>query len=107
MGISYEADSQHLWLLVSIADCVPSSRLIVLDYTLPTDWWIFWTDVSCLYDSSVYHGGDYERHCFLGRDVVHSFGNNVFSSENILKIKTLDSFEKLANFSETSELHNM
>ena len=72
-----------------------------------TEWWIFGTDVSCVYDSSVSHGGDYERHCFLGRDVVQSFGNNVFSSENILKMKALDSSKKLANFSETSELHNI
>jgi hypothetical protein len=29
--------------------------------------------VSCVCDSLVSHGGDYERHCLLGRDVVRSF----------------------------------
>jgi hypothetical protein len=36
-----------------------------------------------------------------------SLGNNVFSSENILKMKAVDSSKKLANFAETSELHNI
>lgn len=34
MGISHKADSQHLWLLLSLADCVPSRRLIVLGKAL-------------------------------------------------------------------------
>jgi len=35
-----------------------------------TGLWIFEIDVLCVCDSWVSHGGDYERHCFLGRDVV-------------------------------------